>query len=762
MFSRQITTIQYLLKSIAVLVQHVLFPLSYKKVIPGCFAILLSASVMSAQPQSEGMSLVGRWARGQYRSIEAFHDQITYACGSTLFIMNIDDSEEPVVLSTLVLWYPIRDIAVEGDYIFVLTKYNGFVVVDASDAINPRIISEIYTFEGELIDVRNGIAMISYIIRQGHSQNVTAGFKLYDVSSPEEPVELSHTELGIRSIGYTIEDLYIDDSFVYLADTEFVLRIYDITNLEEPFQICEIDCREQGGLGSFLVADNLLFMQNRIYDISNVDRPELISTYNYPLGGFYAISDSLLFTAGTGFDIYNIANLDSVKRVFRTDVREHGITNVSVADMVVKNRTCFTISNNKGLSIFSFEDVENPELLFYKQDGGSLYKTLIWEDRMYSYEGTSRLFSIDISDPSNPVENRHELHLDNSNEWRNTPEFLQYDNYLYLFGDDAMRIVDCSDPEDMFETGEIIDINGPIQEALIEGERLYITCDNVQLKIFDLHSPTEPELLTSFQIPGRVWIRQFAKKDQFVFVNSSGRIFILDTHNTDDIALVAQIEVQGNITDLLVDGNFLYACCGWWTGEIYLGNLSVIDISNPNQPELIGYYVPDDIFYRSMAKIGDHIFIAAEKNGVRMIDVSNPTDPEEAGYYNYYAGDVIAKDSLIYCTAYGEELFILREGDPQFVSNNNVNESISPVPLWVYPNPFNSSTKVSYSIPHPGNLSINLYDLQGRSITQEVFTVSQAGRFSKVFDLSDYPTGVYFLEMEFDSIVKRQKLVLIR
>ena len=80
----------------------------------------------------------------------------------------------------------------------------------------------------------------------------------------------------------------------------------------------------------------------------------------------------------------------------------------------------------------------------------------------------------------------------------------------------------------------------------------------------------------------------------------------------------------------------------------------------------------------------------------------------------------------------------------------------------LYPNPFNSSTKVSYSLPHPGNLSIILYDLQGRSITQEVFTVSQAGRFSKVFDLSEYPTGVYVLEMTFDSIVKRQKLVLIR
>ncbi|MBT3233556.1 MAG: T9SS type A sorting domain-containing protein [Calditrichaeota bacterium] len=79
-----------------------------------------------------------------------------------------------------------------------------------------------------------------------------------------------------------------------------------------------------------------------------------------------------------------------------------------------------------------------------------------------------------------------------------------------------------------------------------------------------------------------------------------------------------------------------------------------------------------------------------------------------------------------------------------------------------YPNPFNSSTNISYSIPHPGNLSINFYDLQGRNISQEVLSVSQAGRFSKMFDLSDFPTGVYFVEMGFESVVRRQKLVLIR
>jgi parallel beta-helix repeat protein len=93
-------------------------------------------------------------------------------------------------------------------------------------------------------------------------------------------------------------------------------------------------------------------------------------------------------------------------------------------------------------------------------------------------------------------------------------------------------------------------------------------------------------------------------------------------------------------------------------------------------------------------------------------------------------------------------------------SNKQIPEQFSI--LSCYPNPFNSTINISYTIPHPGNLSLSLYDIQGRNISHEVLSISQAGRFSDVFDLSDYPTGVYILEMGFESVVKRQKLVLVR
>ena len=101
------------------------------------------------------------------------------------------------------------------------------------------------------------------------------------------------------------------------------------------------------------------------------------------------------------------------------------------------------------------------------------------------------------------------------------------------------------------------------------------------------------------------------------------------------------------------------------------------------------------------------------------------------------------------------------------IHSNNVDESRGLLNyefsiFSTYPNPFNPETTITYSIPHPGNLRINLFDLQGRNISQEILSISQAGRFSKVFDLSDYPTGVYFVEMGFESVVQRQKLVLVR
>jgi hypothetical protein len=57
--------------------------------------------------------------------------------------------------------------------------------------------------------------------------------------------------------------------------------------------------------------------------------------------------------------------------------------------------------------------------------------------------------------------------------------------------------------------------------------------------------------------------------------------------------------------------------------------LRVINISNPNSPVEVGFYVPPDIAY-SVAVSGDYAYVGTY-HGLRVVNVSNPSNPVDVG-----------------------------------------------------------------------------------------------------------------------------------
>jgi flagellar hook assembly protein FlgD len=50
------------------------------------------------------------------------------------------------------------------------------------------------------------------------------------------------------------------------------------------------------------------------------------------------------------------------------------------------------------------------------------------------------------------------------------------------------------------------------------------------------------------------------------------------------------------------------------------------------------------------------------------------------------------------------------------------------------PNPFSRSTRVSYAVPQPGNVSLDIFDAAGRNVRTLVSGRSEPGRFSVSWD----------------------------
>ncbi len=79
-----------------------------------------------------------------------------------------------------------------------------------------------------------------------------------------------------------------------------------------------------------------------------------------------------------------------------------------------------------------------------------------------------------------------------------------------------------------------------------------------------------------------------------------------------------------------------------------------------------------------------------------------------------------------------------------------------------YPNPFNSSTRLTYALPVTARVTIEVYDLSGRLVTALVDGERKAGRHSVVWRTDDVAAGLYLMRMETTGFATVRKVVLVR
>ena len=73
-----------------------------------------------------------------------------------------------------------------------------------------------------------------------------------------------------------------------------------------------------------------------------------------------------------------------------------------------------------------------------------------------------------------------------------------------------------------------------------------------------------------------------------------------------------------------------------------------------------------------------------------------------------------------------------------------------------YPNPFNPTTTIQYDIPHSGEVTIAIYDIQGRLVRPMANHTEQAGRHTVTWDARNnvgtiVSSGTYFCRIDFNS-----------
>ena len=104
--------------------------------------------------------------------------------------------------------------------------------------------------------------------------------------------------------------------------------------------------------------------------------------------------------------------------------------------------------------------------------------------------------------------------------------------------------------------------------------------------------------------------------------------------------------------------------------------------------------------------------------------------------------------------------------DGSFRYSNEVEVDIN-IPLQFnlsqnYPNPFNPTTRIEFSIPGNGNVTLTVYNLLGQKVVDLVNENMKAGSYQVTFDASRLSSGIYYYRLESQNKISIKKMMLLK
>jgi hypothetical protein len=129
--------------------------------------------------------------------------------------------------------------------------------------------------------------------------------------------------------------------------------------------------------------------------------------------------------------------------------------------------------------------------------------------------------------------------------------------------------------------------------------------------------------------------------------------------------------------------------------------------------------------------------------------------------------------SFVFTGRYGMDVgnyriwLVKLSADGDLIVNKNISNPVEFTLSHNYPNPFNPSTTIKYTLPHHAHVKINIVDLLGRTVRRLVSGEKAAGTHVISWNGKDQkgtpvPSGVYLYSMTSEGFRMTRKLSLLR
>ncbi len=691
----------------------------------------------------------------------------------------------------------VFDVAIRGNLAYLAT--NGeLVVVNVS---NPAATSEVSHLAAN-IGYDSKIALSgNYALITGYQYNDDQdyqGIYTFNITDPAHP-----SSLGFMTLSGMPSDIIVRDSLMAVVIPGDSIFIFNIANHAQPSLVTT---HAVPGLCNLTLSDSLAFVTNivndtlrlNIYSFANILAPRWLGACilhhgeytgrNKPLiSGNYAYipNDSTLV------DAVNIANPAAPVLT-----GSNGNLNSSLGNIVKYGNTLYWFGNTNAIHLIDISTPQTPQYIesYYGNSlrtVGSPYNVVFQNDTMYIVDLAQGLWINRVTLPRQistlggfyldgfaediAVSGNYCYLADGNSGLRvyniagatpvqisrvPTHTYAQKvkisGNYAYLMGWDSIRVFNISNPAQPRQIAEFG--NHIIFDFDIRGNYAY-TIEYVSddsLKAYDISDPASPV---------SAWGADFDQPDRnYTKIQISDSIAIFSSNSCIELQNMGRIGFPDLIvmdsldyfSDLAFQGNYLYVA--------FSDSLRIYRFAIPDLVIQVSAYANGDIaFFNSILVSGNYLF-GYGSGGLRVLNIADPLHLREIGYDEnaFYTNKMVYGGNRIFTV--GQTLFAVYDVAQALGIVDRVStalpQSITLKPN--YPNPFNATTTIEYTLPATTHVDLKVFDLQGREIGTLVNFSQHPGTYRVHFDGKTLASGTYFLRLQAGSVTKTQKLILLR
>jgi len=629
-------------------------------------------------------------------------------------------------------------LAIEERTLLVADQMGGIFILDLSNPLEPAIVDSVMEYQGHGIG-----AVTSMLYRGGYAYlSMSRSVLIIDLNDPHNPEFVFQYDIGEYISGIVLANNKL------IACEDDSLDVFSVANPRQTDYfgrfILDGIVDPRYGIDAVTAEGDVLYISYRdsIYsiDISDFDDRHILGSVNV---GDYQQHITIHNGIGYSFSGQALSVID-----FRNPAEMVILSSMAISNWeshsAISDSWLYLVSPRNGMSVIDVEELDNPEVATSIGNCDGIFRAQVINDCLMLHlnsDSDSLSHRYDISDIAHPTE-IEPLHY----PWIKQEQIQN--EFLYTKGDSGLVVYyvdDSGEPEPVSYVNIDRQLGSIVNIAIGEGFVLAATFRDALITI-DIEDPYSPRLLgVSDNMIDRA--EEMALVDRTCYIKIGTVIYAVNLTDLENPRRNSCFAMNGVFQKMVANENMLCLLLRQEVRDTTF--VTIYDRQNPTLPQLRSrYQAPFGEMITDIA-IKDEYLLLDCSDSLRIFDCHDLQHPLLSG--SYPAGRLTGK-ILIYDHYWIQHLhnhLNIFDFSEVLAVNPEKESNLQPSTLFLsaFPNPFNSSTTISYTLPAPGHYAIDVIDIQGRLVTKLSDGWREAGSYREVLNGGEIASGQYVMRL---------------